>query len=203
LLGCSRPPAQATEPEFAGFSWRNGPDAPFSSAARTSATPLLLDFAVDAESRGPMPCQALWGGLHGCADVTIRCDPHGAPPRFNAELNWDTGRVAFARLDVGTHVYGGRTRVEDERGETTFVHTLTPATIDPDTNALIYAPAATPAAALILNDGRARFGVAANHPHAKELLMAMRAVATVALLGAKRFEPNAARDCRDVDRPIL
>jgi hypothetical protein len=109
--------------------------------------------------------------------------------RIFATLEWISGRLTFARVDIANRTYGARTEQTEDSSE--FVYTFRRASIDRDTNGLVYAPDAVVVAAASLGRDGTRLGVKSGVADAKELVLASRVIVTVALLGFADFRRGA------------
>jgi len=109
--------------------------------------------------------------------------------QFAGDIDWLSGRLTFARLDVASQTYGGRSEWDPEARQ--FLYTFRPATVDSATNALRYASDAVVVAAATLGDDGTRLGIRTGVANATELTLAARIVVTISLLGFADFRPSA------------
>ena len=169
------------------LEWRQIPRRAFfhdTLSMRIRVTELSLSVVCDLRWE-PVPA-----GL-----IEIRCGPpeHEAPRMYfygqlvglNGEFD-DRGGLSHTHLTVKDRRYGARGKWgADGR----LVYTFTPATIDPDTNALVYDPRAAAVAAASFDHDDVSIGVKNGTADAKELALAARVLVTVALIGLNRFSP--------------
>jgi hypothetical protein len=143
-------------------------------------------------------CDLQWevvaGGL-----ISIRCGPPEHEPArmyvfgmlvgLNGEFA-HRGGLSHTYLTVNGRRYGARGQSVADGDRSRLVYTFTPATIDPDTNALAYDPRATAVAAASFDRDDVTIGVKSGTADAKELALAARVLVTVALLGFNQFRPD-------------
>jgi hypothetical protein len=140
-------------------------------------------------------CDLRWelvpGGL-----ISIRCGPREHEPArmyLFGEIVGLTGglkhagRLGHTVLTVKGRRYGARGEwAKDGRR----VYTFTPATIDPNTNALVYEPRASAVAAVSFDRQALSIGVKRGSADAMELELAARVLVTVTLLGLNELRPD-------------
>jgi hypothetical protein len=184
LLACSQqPPASITDVTGA-LQWRKGPWRRYKPGNPASLELVFNDGVRD------FSCQVRWP-REICTAAFIHCasELDAESMRLVAELDWTSGRLWFARLDVGHRTYGGASHWINDAER--FVYVFRPATVDPETNELHYAKAAKVAAAATLGSDGTELGVRRGESDATELVLASRIVVTIALLGFAKFEQQA------------
>jgi hypothetical protein len=128
--------------------------------------------------------------------ISIRCGPRELEParmHLYGEIVGLTGglkhpgRLGHTVLNVKGRRYGAR---GDWAKDGRRVYTLTPATIDPNTNGLVYEPRATAVAAVSFDREAMSIGVKTGTADAQELALAARVLVTVTLLGLHELRPD-------------
>jgi hypothetical protein len=191
LSACAARPAASVPDLPPDLEWQRSPRNAFRPEPRFM-TILVSDFSLSVQ------CDLRWELVNN-GMISVRCGPpENMPARLylsgellglNGEFAHQGGLSRHTYVTVETRRYAARGQWTADGSR--LVYTFTPATIDPDTNVLVYDPRATAVAAASFDRDDISIGVKSGTADAKELALAARVLVTVVLLGFNQFRHDA------------